>query len=183
MSYISTDTVATGGAKIGSPVPGDLKPISLNIMKNTTDLKGGDNDEAATKLPEQNEKGSAAATTEPANDNHAGQPELITQKEVITAPAPVDAEGSNNDSTPSSRVTSDDMGPDGFDYDDRLIDALHDQMVIDQVLSEGGTLDDANEILHNLYWYGSRYEPGGSADDGFDYSDLIRAVSGQSQEI
>ena len=142
-------------------------------MNNTPTLEGGHNDGAAKKLPEPNEKGSAAATTEPMNDNHAGKPESITQGKSITAPTPVDSEASITGASPSPPLAPDDLTFDDVD---------NDQLIVDQVLSEGGTIDEAHEILENLNCYGSRHEPGGSADVESDGLEYLRAVCGQHCE-
>lgn len=138
------------------------------MTENKATPEGGHDDGATKKLPEPNEKGEVAPTTSPANDNHAGQPELITQKEFITAPSPVDAEASATGEILSSPLASD---RDAFDH-----------LECDQVLSEVETIDEAHEILENLNCYGSRYEPGGSADVESDGLEYLRAVCGLSCE-
>jgi hypothetical protein len=102
----------------------------------------------------------------PVDDNLAGEHESTNQDKFIIAKSNVDSGASFFDEGASVSLADDHS-----DFDE---DYENDKMIIEEVLREGGMIDD-------LFWYGSRHEPSGSTDVESDGSDCLRAACGDSR--
>lgn len=140
------------------------------MTNNTATLESGHNDYRTALPPRPIKTGEVAVTTSPQNENHAGKPELITHRNFITATSPVDSEISIIGGRTSTRLSENQCEPNEIED--------HNQMVIAQVISEGGTFDEAWEALHNLFSYGSQHAPREIAREESDSSAFFRAVCG-----
>jgi len=132
-------------------------------MNKTSALKGSTNDRVANLPPKQ--KTSEAEPTSLTNDKHAEAHELNEQEGRITPESRVDSGTSNFDG-----------GADDYcDFDE---EREHEASIIQQVISEGGTIDEAFKALDNLFWYGSRHEPHEPDDDEPEVLAHLLAVRG-----